>query len=285
MYKTRTAWAFLAIPLLFLLVFTFIPAFAALGLSFTNYNVFNPVEFVGLKNYLGIFRDREFINALKNTIFYWMMTTPILVILPIFLAILVNNKLKGVKLFRLIFYFPTLVSVVVTAILWRWMFAQEGIINYFLTVIGINPISWLTNPNTALPALAFVTIWQGMGYYMLFYLAALQSVPQDLYEAAELDGANFWHKHFKITLPMIRPTIFFIAVISTMGAFKEFTLMLSMTGGGPINSTTTVVYLVYQEAFQNLDMGNASAISMVLFAILLVLTLINQKILDKDLSK
>lgn len=285
MYKTRTAWAFLAIPLLFLLVFTFIPAFAALGLSFTNYNVFNPVEFVGLKNYLGIFRDREFMNALKNTIFYWMMTTPILVILPIFLAILVNNKLKGVKLFRLIFYFPTLVSVVVTAILWRWMFAQEGIINYFLTVIGINPISWLTNPNTALPALAFVTIWQGMGYYMLFYLAALQSVPQDLYEAAELDGANFWHKHFKITLPMIRPTIFFIAVISTMGAFKEFTLMLSMTGGGPINSTTTVVYLVYQEAFQNLDMGNASAISMVLFAILLVLTLINQKILDKDLSK
>lgn len=285
MYKTRTAWAFLAIPLLFLLVFTFIPAFAALGLSFTNYNVFNPVEFVGLKNYLGIFRDREFMNALKNTIFYWMMTTPILVILPIFLAILVNNKLKGVKLFRLIFYFPTLVSVVVTAILWRWMFAQEGIINYFLTVIGINPISWLTNPNTALPALAFVTIWQGMGYYMLFYLAALQSVPQDLYEAAELDGANFWQKHFKITLPMIRPTIFFIAVISTMGAFKEFTLMLSMTGGGPINSTTTVVYLVYQEAFQNLDMGNASAISMVLFAILLVLTLINQKILDKDLSK
>lgn len=285
MYKTRTAWAFLAIPLLFLLVFTFIPAFAALGLSFTNYNVFNPVEFVGLKNYLGIFRDREFMSALKNTIFYWMMTTPILVILPIFLAILVNNKLKGVKLFRLIFYFPTLVSVVVTAILWRWMFAQEGIINYFLTVIGINPISWLTNPNTALPALAFVTIWQGMGYYMLFYLAALQSVPQDLYEAAELDGANFWHKHFKITLPMIRPTIFFIAVISTMGAFKEFTLMLSMTGGGPINSTTTVVYLVYQEAFQNLDMGNASAISMVLFAILLVLTLINQKILDKDLSK
>ncbi|MER2237732.1 MAG: sugar ABC transporter permease, partial [Psychrobacillus sp.] len=198
MYKARHAWGFLSLPLLLLLLFTFIPTIAAFVLSFTNYNVFRPMEFVGLTNYIDAFMDATFRKAMFNTVYYWLLVTPALVILPIFVAILVNQKLRGVKIFRLIFYFPTLVSVVVTAILFTWMFAEQGIINYLFSIVGIDPIGWLTNTFTAMPALAIVTIWQGFGYYMLFYLAALQGVPNDLYEAAELDGASSWKKHLHI---------------------------------------------------------------------------------------
>ncbi|MER2008112.1 sugar ABC transporter permease [Psychrobacillus sp. BL-248-WT-3] len=285
MYKARHAWGFLSLPLLLLLLFTFIPTIAAFVLSFTNYNVFRPMEFVGLTNYIDAFMDATFRKAMFNTVYYWLLVTPALVILPIFVAILVNQKLRGVKIFRLIFYFPTLVSVVVTAILFTWMFAEQGIINYLFSIVGIDPIGWLTNTFTAMPALAIVTIWQGFGYYMLFYLAALQGVPNDLYEAAELDGASSWKKHLHITIPMIKPMIFFVAVISTMGAFKEFTLMLTMTNGGPLSSTTTAVFLVFKEAFTNLEMGYASAISFILFVFILIITLINQKLLDNNPEK
>ncbi|RDW20670.1 carbohydrate ABC transporter permease [Oceanobacillus chungangensis] len=285
MYKARHAWGFLSIPLILLLLFTFIPSIAALALSFTNYNIFRPLEFVGFANYIEAFQDATFRKAMFNTVYYWLLVTPALVVLPIFVAILVNQKLKGVKLFRLIFYFPTLVSVVVTAILFSWLFAEQGIINYFLSFFGIDPFGWLTNTVTVMPALAIVTIWQGFGYYMLFYLAALQGVPKDLYEAAELDGAGFWRKHISITIPIIKPMIFFVAVISTMGAFKEFTLMLTMTKGGPLDASTTAVYLVFKEAFTNLEMGYASAISFILFALILIITLINQKLLDQNPNK
>ncbi|AVQ98318.1 lactose ABC transporter permease [Oceanobacillus iheyensis] len=281
MYKTRHAWIFLAIPLLLLSVFTFLPSIAAFILSFSNYNVLRPIEWIGIENYVRAIQNNDFRNALGNTVTFWLLVTPALVIFPIFVAILVNQKLKGIKLFRLIFYFPVLVSVVITAILWKWMFAEEGMLNYFLGFLGVEATNWLTNPSTVLPALAFVTVWQGFGYYMLFYLASLQGVPEELYEASELDGATFFQKHFYVTIPLIKPMIFFVAVISTMGAFKEFTLMLTMTSGGPLESSTTVVLLVFQEAFTRLDMGYASALSFLLFIIILIITFINQKFLDK----
>ncbi|ALS29446.1 sugar ABC transporter permease [Paenibacillus cisolokensis] len=282
MYKTRHAWFFLTPALLLLMAFSIIPAFIAFFLSFTNYNVFQPMDWVGLKNYMAVLRDSEFWNAMKNTFYYWILVTPALVVLPVFLAILVNQKLLGVKVFRLIFYFPVLVSVVVTAFLWQWMFASDGIFNYFLSLLGIEPVKWLTSTKVVMPSLGIVTVWQGLGYYMLFYLAGLQSVPSDLYEAAELDGAGFWRKHLNITFPMLRPMIFFVAVVSTMSAFKEFTLMLTMTQGGPIGASTTVVYLVFEEAFTSLNMGYASAISFLLFAVILVLSMLNQRTLDKE---
>ncbi|MDC3413814.1 sugar ABC transporter permease [Aquibacillus sp. 3ASR75-11] len=282
MYKARHAWSFLSIPLLLLLLFTFIPSIAALGLSFTNYNVFDPVEWVGLNNYIQAFQDSEFRKALFNTVYYWLLVTPVLVVFPILIAVLVNQKLRGISMFRLIFYFPVLVSVVVTAILWKWMFAKQGIINYFLSFLGIGEIGWLINPSTVMLALAFVTVWQGFGYYMLFYLAALQGVPKELYEACELDGGSFWQKHIYVTVPLIKPMIFFVTVISTMGAFKEFTLMLTMTSGGPLRASTTAVLLVFQEAFTELNMGYASAISFILFIVILIITFINQKFLDQN---
>lgn len=281
MYKARHAWMFLIPTGILLITFSFLPALAALGLSFTNYNVFQPIEWVGLDNFIRAFKDEEFWRAIKNTFYFWILVTPALVVLPIFLAILVNQKLRWIKLFRLTYYFPVLVSVVITAILWNWIFASDGIFNYLLSLVGIHPIDWLTSKGFVMISLAIVTIWQGLGYYMLFYLAGLQSVPTDLYEAAELDGANFWQKHFYITFPMLKPIIFFTAVISTMSAFKEFTLMLTMTNGGPIGASTTVVYLVFEKAFKQLDMGYASAISFILFIIILILTLLNKRSLDK----
>ncbi|GIP38057.1 ABC transporter permease [Paenibacillus sp. J31TS4] len=282
MYKSVHAWAFLAPAGLFLLVFSLGPAVAALILSFTSYNIFEPTEFVGFNNYMEVLKDSDFWRAMFNTFYYWILVTPALVVLPVFLAVLVNQALIGVKLFRLVFYFPALVSVVVTAFLWGWMFNSEGVLNYFLSIIGVEPVKWLTSKYVVMPSLAIVTVWQGLGYYMLFYLAGLQSVPEDLYEAAELDGAGFWRKHISITFPMLRPVIFFVAVVSTMSAFKEFTLMLTMVEGGPLGASTTVVYLVFDEAFKQLNMGYASAVSFLLFAVILALTLLNKRSLDRE---
>lgn len=282
MYRNVHAWAFLAPAGLLLLAFSIIPAVAALFLSFTSYNIFEPMDWVGFDNYITAFSDPRFWQAMFNTFYFWILATPALVVLPVFLAVLVNQALIGIKVFRLVFYFPTLVSVVVTAFLWGWMFQSEGVLNYLLSLIGISPVEWLTSKYIVIPSLAIVTVWQGLGYYMLFYLAGLQAVPEDLYEAAELDGAGFWRKHVHITFPMLLPIIFFVAVVSTMGAFKEFTLMLTMTEGGPLGASTTVVYLVFDEAFKQLEMGYASAISFILFAVILLLTLINKRSLDRE---
>lgn len=282
MYKTRHAWAFLTPAILLLMIFSIIPILWVIYLSFTDYNVFQPAQWVGVENYQKLFQDDKFWKALKNTIFYWLLVTPGLTIFPLLLAVLVNQKLVGIKLYRLTYYFPVLVSVVITAVLWKWMFATDGLFNFVLSWVGIGPVAWLTDESTAMISIAIVTVWQGLGYYMLIYLAGLQAVSKELYEAAEIDGAGFWRKQWNITIPNMRPVIFFVSVISTMGAFKEFTLMLVMTGGGPMNSTTTLVYLVFKEAFENINMGYASAIATVLFVLILLITIVNMKLQDKQ---
>nr|WP_289037160.1 sugar ABC transporter permease [uncultured Allobacillus sp.] len=281
MYKERHAWLFLSPAAILLLLFSLIPIGWVIYLSFTSYNVFTPPEFVGLENYKTAFEDGDFWKALKNTFFYWIMVTPAITVISLLLAILVNQKLMGIKMYRLAFYFPVLVSVVITALLWKWMFASEGLLNYLISLIGIDAIPWLTSENTAMISIAIVTVWQGIGYYMIIYLAGLQAISPQLYEAAEIDGAGFWRKHMSITFPLIRPIIFFVTVISTMGAFKEFTLMLVMTGGGPLKSTTTLVYMVYQEAFENINFGYASAIAVLLFVVILLITILNMIAQDR----
>lgn len=280
MYKTRHAWAFLLPAVVLLLVFSIIPIFWVIYLGFTDYNIFSPPEWIGTENFEKLFSDPKFKKALGNTFYYWILVTPAITILSLFLAVLVNQKLIGIKLYRLAYYFPVLVSVVITALLWKWMFATDGMFNYLLSLIGLGPVKWLTSESTSMISVAIVTIWQGLGYYMLIYLAGLQSVSKELYEAAEIDGAGFWRKQWHVTIPALRPVIMFVSVISTMGAFKEFTLMLVMTGGGPLNSTVTLVYLVYKEAFENINMGYASAVATVLFLIILVITVINVKVQD-----
>ena len=282
MYKKHHPWLFMTPAMIFLIIFSAAPALVAVYLSFTEYNVINAPEWIGLANYKDLMQDDLFWKTMWNTVYYWLLVTPALVVLPVFLAILVNKALLGVKAFRLIYYFPTLVSVVVTAFLWSWMFQSDGVLNYLIGLFGAEPVKWLTSKQMVLPSLAIVTVWQGLGYYMLFYLSGLQSVPEDLYEAADLDGAGFWRKHISVTFPMLRPIIFFVAVVSTMGAFKEFSLMMTMTKGGPIDASTTVVYLIYEEAFTRLQMGRASAMSFILFVFILVLTVINKRYLDRE---
>lgn len=282
MYKERHAWYFLTLPAILLLAFSLFPAGWALFLSFTNYNVFQPTEWVGFDNFRKAFSDDLFIKSMANTFYYWILATPALVILPVFLAVLVNQKIPMIKWFQLTYYFPFLVSVVVTALLWKMMFREQGIINYLLSLVGIEPIGWLTNSATAMPSIGLITIWQGMGYYMLIYLAGLQAIPKDLYEAAEIDGAGFWKKQFYVTFPMLKAIIFFVTIVSTLSAFKEFTLMMVMTEGGPLYATTTVVYLVFREAFEGLDMGYASAISFILFAVILIITIINRQFFERN---
>lgn len=282
MYRPSHAWLFMAPALIIMLAFSIIPSFMALGLSFTNYNVFHKAQWVGLDNYRTVLQSGEFWNVLRNTLVYWLLVTPVLVTIPVFIAALVNRDMPGMKFYRLLFYFPVLVSVVITALIWGWMFQSNGIFNYLLGLVGLGPVKWLTRKTTVLPSLALVTIWQGLGYYMLFYLAGMQNISLEVYEAAELDGATNWKKHVYITFPLLKPTIFFTTVISTMAALKEFTLMMTMTSGGPIGASKTVVYLVFEEAFENLEMGYASAISFLLFAVILVLTIINKTTLDRE---
>lgn len=285
MYKERHAWYFLTLPAILLLVFSLMPAVWALFLSFTTYNVFQPTEWIGLENFRKAISDDLFIKSLMNTFYYWVLATPALVILPVFLAVLVNQKIPMIKLFQLTYYFPFLVSVVVTALLWNMMFREQGVINYLLSWFGIDPIGWLTSSVTAMPSIGLITIWQGLGYYMLIYLAGLQAIPTDLYEAAEIDGAGFWRKQLYVTFPMLKAIIFFVTIVSTLSAFKEFTLMMVMTEGGPLYATTTVVYLVFREAFEGLDMGYASAISFILFAVILIITIINRHFFERNTTE
>lgn len=270
-------YMFLAPAVVFFLIFSLIPVFQALYYSFTDYNMLTVPEWVGLKNYKAVLNDKLFYKTLKNSFSFFLGTTPFLVVIPIFVAILVNRTLKGIKIFRTIYYFPVVVTTVITGTMWQWLFQEKGFINFIL--IKLNTISqeahWLTSPNTTLNCLKVITIWSGIGYYMVIYLAGLQSIPEELYESATIDGAGIIKKHLKITIPLLVPSISIVSIMSTMGAIKAFELMYIMTKGGPLDSTKTIVYYLYESAFQDLRMGYASAVGFIIFAIIFVISLLN----------
>ena len=196
-------------------------------------------------------------------------------IFPLFLAVLINQKIKGVTLYKILIYLPVIVSIVVAAIAFKWLYADQGILNYVVTSLGFKSIGWLTDPNYALYSVIIVTIWKGIGYYMIIYLAALMSVPNELYEACDIDGASFLTKHLTVTVPHIMPTIALVTTISAISAMKVFAEIYVMTKGGPLNSSKTIVYYIYERAFENLDLGIASAMAVVLLIIVMVFSLIN----------
>ena len=283
-YSSFTPYLFLIPALVIIGVFVFYPLIKVIIYSFQSYNIFSPPKWIGTKNYANILKDKAFYAAFKNTILYFIIVVPTLVILPAFVAILVNNKLKGIKFFRATYYLPVVTSMVVAGIAWKWIYADSGILNYFL--IGIlhitkEPIPWLTSKDTALFSVMVVTIWKGIGYYMVIYLAGLQSISQDIWEAAEIDGASGIKKHFYITMPLLGPSMAIVAVMSSMAAMKVFDEIYVMTGGGPFNSTKTVVYYLYERAFSQLEMGYASAVGVILFVILLGFSIISIKIFDR----
>ena len=266
-----------------LLVFFFIPFFQTIGLSFFDYStsLYNP-SFNGIDNYIKLFKEPIFYQVMFNTFMYLVLAVPFLVIFPLFIAILINQKIRGITLYKILIYFPVIVSIVVAAIAFKWLYASEGVLNYILSLLHIESIGWLVDTKWALFSVAMVTVWKGIGYYMMIYLASLMSVPQDLYEACDIDGANFWQKHLTVTIPHIMPTIALVSTISTISAMKVFAEIYVMTKGGPLNSSKTIVYYIYERAFENLDLGYASALAVVLLVVVMVLSLINILCFEKN---
>lgn len=275
-YKRYVPYLFLLPAGVILLVFFFIPFFQTFTLSFQDYtnNIYHPI-YVGLHNYIQLFKSPIFYVVLLNTFIYLFLAVPVLAIVPLFLAILINQKIRGVTLYKILIYLPVIVSIVVAAIAFKWLYADQGILNYAVGKLGFNPIGWLTDTRFALISVIIVTIWKGIGYYMMIYLAGLMSVPKELYEACDIDGANPWRKHLTVTIPHIMPTIALVSTISAISAMKVFAEIYVMTKGGPLNSSKTIVYYIYERAFENLDLGYASAMAVVLLAIVMVFSLIN----------
>jgi len=282
-YGKYAPYLFLLPAAVVLLVFFFIPFFHTFILSFQDYsNSIYEATFAGFDNYLKLFKSPIFYKVLANTFIYLLVAVPILAILPLFLAVLLNQKIRGVTLYKILIYLPVIVSIVVAAIAFKWLFAESGILNYIVSLFGFGKIGWLTDPNWALYSVIIVTIWKGIGYYMMIYLAALMSVPQELYEACDIDGAGFFRKHLTVTIPHIMPTIALVTTISAISAMKVFAEIYVMTKGGPLNSSKTIVYYIYERAFENLDLGYASAMAVVLLLIVLVMSFINLLCFEKN---
>ena len=275
-YKKYIPYLFLLPAFVLLAVFFFIPFIDTILLSFKDFStdIYNP-DFVGFCNYIQLFKSKEFYITLTNTFLFLIMVVPILAIFPLIVAIFINQKIKGVNIYKVLIYLPVIISIVVVAIAFKWLYAQQGILNYLVELLGLSPIGWLTDTKFALLSVAIVTIYKGIGYYMMIYLSALIGVPRDLYEAADIDGASEIKKHLTVTIPQIMPTIALVVIISSISALKVFTEIYVMTKGGPLNSTKTIVYYIYERAFENLDLSMASAASVVLLLVILAFSIIN----------
>ncbi|MBC7541461.1 MAG: sugar ABC transporter permease [Candidatus Sericytochromatia bacterium] len=278
--KSLTPYLFLAPALAVLGVFFVWPLLHALYLSVTYYQLGGGSSWAGLAHYAHLWRDPLFWKATGQTFLYLVGVVPPLVILSLGLAIAVNQKLPGIRLFRAAYYLPVVVSMVVVGIAWRWLYAEQGLLNALLGGIGMASIGWLTSPDLAIWSVMAVTVWKGLGYYMVIYLAGLQTIPRDLFEAAELDGATTAQAHWAVTVPLMRPSIALVSIISSISALKVFTEIFVMTGGGPLDRTQTLVYYVYEQGFTNADFSYACAVGMVLFAIVLGFSLLNLKFFE-----
>jgi putative chitobiose transport system permease protein len=279
--RSLTPYLFLAPALIVLALTVFWPGLQAFYLSFTRfeYDLTQAPAWIGLANFQKLWRDPVFWKTLTNTLLYLMCVVPILALLPLGLAILVNQKLTGIRWFRTAYYTPVVISMVVAGIAWKWLYASNGLLNQGLQWLGFSEgIPWLTSPDLALFSVMAVTVWKGLGYYMVIYLAGLQGIPADLYEAAAIDGSDGFQKHWDITIPLMRPYLFLVAVISSISATKVFEEVFIMTKGEPVNSSKTIVYYLYQRAFQDLEMGYACAIGLILFLIIFGLSILNLKL-------
>ncbi len=255
-----TPYLLLLPGLLVLVPVVFGPPAQVLALSFTRYDALSSPVWIGWANFQTLVQDAAFGRAIGQTLRLAALVVPVLVIAPLLLAILANRP--GTGWFRAVCYFPALVSVAIAGVTWKWIYAENGLLNGWLA----HPIPWLTEPATATVAIAITVIWRGLGYYAAIYLAGLQTIPPDLYEAAALDGSDGWQKHWDITLPLMRPYLLLVAVLTTVAALKIFEEPYLLTRGGPANRTQTVVYYLVEQGFQRLQFGYAAAIGTVLFA-------------------
>ena len=268
-------YAYLAPYIVGLLVFTAIPFGASFYLSFTDYNLMSAPKWTGLENYAELFTDdRTFRKSLSVTLLYVFITVPLKLAFALFIAYILNYRLKGINFFRTAFYVPSILGgSIAIAVLWRYMFAQQGLVNMGLEAVGLSPVNWFGDPTNALITITLLRCWQ-FGSAMVIFLAALQSIDKSLYEAAAIDNAKPWHTFFFITIPLITPVIFFNLIMQMVQAFQEFNGPYIITQGGPLKSTYLLPLYIYEEAFKKFNMGYASAIAWVLFVIIMVLTLV-----------
>jgi multiple sugar transport system permease protein len=274
MRREWTAYLFNAPGLIVFAIFTVYSLYYSFILSFHEWDIIEPAQYVGLDNYRDVLSDSDFREALGHTVYFVIGSVAPTMLIGLGLALLLNSKIRGLGIFRTAYYLPVLTPLVIAALLWTWVYnADYGLANFYLQKLGIidQPVLWLSNRDTAMPAVIVMNIWKGAGFSMLVYLAGLQAVPNELYEAAEVDGAGPWSRFRRITLPLVAPTTFFLLVINTVGATKNFTSIFVMTSGGPPGpggATTTVVYYIYTVAFKYFEMGYASALAYALFLLL-----------------
>jgi multiple sugar transport system permease protein len=274
-HQTLTAILFLLPNIVGFLAFTAIPVGAAFLLAFYDWDLLLAPSFAGLENFSQLLSDPVFRAAFINTAYFTVATVPLSVALGLFAALLVNQALRGIVLFRSIFLLPYVTVTVALSLVWKWLYLPDvGLVNSVLAFVGIDGPAWLTSQTWAMPALIVMSVWKGFGYNMVIFLAGLQTIPEHLYEAAKIDGATGWRRFLHITLPLLSPTTFFVVVISIINSFQVFDQALIMTNGGPGTSTTTLVLLIYQEGFQSFNMGYASAIALALFAVVFIFTVI-----------
>ena len=260
------------------LLFLLIPAIMAVVMSFTSYNGFTAMKFIGIDNYTRLFQDTYFLQSLWNICLYVLMYVPSVVILSFLLAVLLNQKVRGIRVFRVLFYLPCLTSTVASSMVWKWLMnPQGGLLNMLLSAVGLPTSAWLNESKTAMVSIVIICVWSTLASNIMIYLAALQNIPGSVYESASIDGVGRWRRIWKITLPLVAPTTFFVLTMALIGAFQVFDQIYVLTSGGPAHATTVPMYSIYTNAFQESQLGYACSQAMILFLMILVVTLVQQK--------
>lgn len=285
MNSQRAAWCFVGPALLVIGVFFFLPVLAALAMSLTDFDIYaladlRNLRFVGLRNYAELLQTPLFWQALGNTLYFVVVGVPLSIAASLGAALLLHSRLTRFKgLFRTAFFAPVVTSLVAVAVIWRYLLhTRYGMINHGLEMLGISPVDWLNDPHWAMPAIILFALWKNFGYNMIIFLAGLQSIPDDLYEAAGLDGAGVWQQFRYITWPMLGPTLLMVSILSMSGYFQLFAEPYVMTQGGPVQSTVSVLYFMYEQGFKWWNLGAASAVAFILFAIIFCVTLLQLRV-------
>ena len=264
-------------------VFIAFPVVFTIVLTFHKWNIISPMEYTGLNNFVRLFHDKIFFKSLLNTLVFLAIHIPLQIIVALFLAEILNQKIKLRGFFRAAFFLPVIVSGVVVTMLWEQLYGFDtGLLNRLLTQIGLAKVGWLVDPNVAMPSIALMATWKNVGLYIVLFLVGLQTVPKHYYEAADLEGAGRWQKFFYITLPMINPTIFMVVILSTIGGFSLFIEPYIMTGGGPLNSTISAVLYIYKQGFFYYHMGYAATLGFFFALVILGVVVLQKKFVEKD---
>lgn len=281
--KRLVPYLMVAPYIIFLCVFVLFPVLFCFYLTFQKWNIIAPMEFVGISNYTRLLHDRLFWKAIGNTLKFLLLHIPLQLVVALFLAYLLNQKLKAVSFFRASFFMPVIISGVVVTILWQQLLGFDtGLFNRMLAPLGFRKVGWLVNPDIAIYTIAVMATWKNVGLYVILFLVGLQTVPTQYYEAAKLEGATNWQQFYHITLPMINPTVFMVVILSTIGGFSLFIEPYIMTGGGPLNTTLSAVLYIYKQAFQYYNMGYSATLGFFYALMIMVVVVIQKKFIEKE---